>query len=224
MVLYLFLNEKNLHASRNKLKGNPRIVKFDPATLWMKGLRTPSPSYSSLEELVKNDKQFRAFKKEKPTTWRKLTEPGNIVDMTDMVLATDRDNSQAGNMLMHLVKGSRNSKQFSGIHHLPDPLPHYIENFKIIEPLDKFGVYTASFEIREENGKALQKENNSTIFPKGWSRQQLYDECLFALNHKFKIEGASSSYRSTTISGIPVEIHFDKDEKKIRTLYPVWTP
>lgn len=91
MVLYLFLNEKNLHASRNKLKGNPRIVKFDPATLWMKGLRTPSPPYSSLEELVKNDKQFRAFKKEKPTTWRKLTEPGNIVDMTDMVLATDRD-------------------------------------------------------------------------------------------------------------------------------------
>lgn len=223
MTLYFFLNEPKIYQSRNKLKGNPRIVKFDPAIFWMRELKTPSPSYATVEELVENDKRFKEFKKQRPSTWRKLTLPENIVEFADMVLSSDYDASQAGRMLLHLVEGSRKSKQFSGIHHLPDPLPHYIKHFKIIEPADKFGVYTASFEILEGNGKILQKENNSTLFPKDWSRQRLYDECLYALNNKVKAETSLCFYRSKTICGIPVEIYFDPEEKNIRTLFPIRT-
>lgn len=223
MTLYFFLNEKNLYRSRNNLQGNPRIIEFDPTTFWTKGLKAPSPSYATVEELVKKDKRFRDFKKGKPTTAAKLAKPANVIQIKDLVLTSDRDNSQAGRMLLHLIEGKRYPKQFSGIHHLPFPLPPHIVGFRIIEPPDKFGVYTAQFEIQEKNGKLLRKEKHSTLFPKHWSPQRLYDECLFALNRKIKLEGTISTYRSTTISGIPVEIHFDQEEKEIRTLYPLRT-
>lgn len=220
-IKYFFLNEKKLFHSKNKLRGNPRIVKFDPTMFWLKGLSEPTPSFSTVSELVQKDKRFKQFKKERPKTALLLTNEENIINLKDMVLASSRDDSQAGRMLLHVIEGTRASKQFSGIHHLPDPLPDYVINFQIVEQPNHLGVYTATFQIREKDGTILEKENISTLFPKDWSPQKLYDECLVALNKKVKIDGTKASYTSFTLSGIPVEIHFDESEERIRTLYPI---
>lgn len=218
---YFFLDDKNFYHTRNKLRGNPRIIKFDPATFWLRGMTTPNPSFSTVEELIKRDKRFKQFRKERPSTASLIAKEENVINVKDMVFSSDSDNSQAGRMLLHLIEGNRKAKEFTGIHHLQYPLPQFIENFKIIDPPNKQGVYTASFEVREANGKKLTKKNTTTLFPKDWSLQQVYDECLYALNNKIRIEGTQSAYRSMTLSGIPVEIHFDKEEKVIRTLYPI---
>lgn len=223
MTKYFFLNEKKLHKSKNTLRGNPRIVKFDPSIFWIRNMPEPNPSFPSVMELVQKDKRFKEFKKERPKTASLLMLNENIIDIRDMVIASSTDNAQAGKMLMHLIEGNRTSKQFTGIHHLPDPLPAYIINLRVIEPPDIYGVYRASFQLLDQDGSILEKENISTLFPSNWSKQKLYEECLYALDHKTPFQGSRSFYTSETFSGIPVEMHFDSSGEKIRTLYPIRT-
>lgn len=220
---YVFLNDNNLFHTGNKLIGNPRIVKVDPYVFLMNDLKISNPSYDTIEDLANNDKAFKQFKKRKPAAAAKIIMDENVIFMKSMVLASEYDNDQAGNMLLHLVEGDRRRKEFTGIHYLPAELPAYVGNFKVIDPPDQLGVYTASFEIVTKSGKTLPKKNITSLFPRDWSLQRLYDECLYALNHKTKIDSTKPSYRSVTKCGIPVEIHFDKAEEKIKTLYPIRT-
>lgn len=218
---YFFLDDKRLYKTRNKLKGNPRILKFEPEYFWTSGFPTPTPSYESIKDLIQKDSRFKKFRKERFSTSKLLIQEENIIDIRNMIFTRSNDDSNAGRMLLHLIEGNRKADTFTGIHYLPNPLPGYIHNFKLVDPPNEQGIYTASFEIQEENGKVLRKENLSTLFPGEWSFQKLYDECLYALNHRIKSDQFQSFYKSITRSGIPVEIYFDKTESTIRTLYPI---
>jgi Bacterial EndoU nuclease len=216
---YFFLNEKDLHYSDNKLIGNPQIIKFDPSMFWLMGLSTPSPSYSSIEKLIKSDKRFKEFSKRKHSTSKLLAMEENITLIKDAILTSESDDNQAGNMIRHIVEGNRMSKDFTGIHHITDPLPYHIKNYQEIAPPNEKGVYVASFEV-VKNGKTLRKEKESTMFPKNWSNQRVYDECKYALENRIQDKAEPRLYKSVTLSGIPVEMYFD-DNGKIKTLYPI---
>lgn len=218
---YYFVNY-NVVFTGNKLAGNPRIVKINPSHFWSKGAPLPSPSYETLEELKQLDKGYRNFKKIRPSTAKLIASPEHIQEMHDVMIGSKYDDAQMGNMLKHLMEGTMKSKEFSGIHYLPTPHPDFITNYKEIAPPNHVGVYTASFEIRKGK-KILIKKDNSTIFPKDWSRQRVYDECLFALNNRIKVgvNQESIAYKSSTKSGIPVEIYFNLAETRINTLYPI---
>lgn len=126
-------------------------------------------------------------------------------------------------MLSHLISGDRHGNNgFTGVHHLSDPLPNYIEDYQLIEPENAQGIYVAKFALRRD-GRKLTKEFPSTLFPKAWTKQQIYEECIFAIENKKPFEGSKTFYKSSTISGIPVEIFFGEDGV-LRTLYPVRVP
>lgn len=218
---YYFINE-NVAYTGNVLPNNPRIVKINPMHFLTKGLPPPMPNFETLDELLAHDKRYEDFKKIRPGTSKIITLPEHIHEMQDVIIGRQSDIDQMGNMLKHVMEGLIKGREFSGIHYLPTPLPDFIINFKEIAPPDHFGVYIASFEIKKGND-SLTKRYNSTIFPKDWSRQKVYDECLYALNNKIKVVTKKKSvlYNSSTLSGIPVEIYFNLDETRINTLYPI---
>jgi len=218
---YMFVNDKHFHYTGNHLAGNPRIIKFDPYIFPMNGLKIPNPSYESVAELVCKDRAYKEFKKLRHSTALLIAMEENINFITKLVLSDDNDDDQAGNMIKHVIEGNRKSKDFTGVHHLSSTLPKHIVNLKIIDPPNHQGVYTASFDIISENGKVLSKKDGSTLFPSDWTEQKVYDECLYALKYRVKQDDSGCYFRSTTHSGIPVEIFFDNEGKRITTLYPI---
>lgn len=217
---YFFLNEPNLFVQGNRFKKNPRIVKFDPATFWISECPLPKPSFNSINDLIKKDKRFVDYRKQRPNTWKFIIEDDIIIDLSELIFTGERDDEQAGNMLLHLINGAQNGKQFSGVHYMPNPIPSMFSDFKEIAPIDSKGVSIATFKM-VINDKVREKENGSSLFPRNWSPQKLYDECLYALNNKVIDSISENIYRSQTISGIPVIIHFNSTHTRISTLYPI---
>lgn len=220
---YFFLDDRNFYRSRNTLRGNPRIIKFDPYMFWIKRMDIPSPSFSTVNELSKKDQRFVRFRKERPRSAALLSRENHIIDTRDLVLTGNADHIQAGRMLLHIIEGNRNTKEFSGIHFLPLELPTYVKNFVEVEPPNEQGISRVTFDIENDNGKLLKKKDDgfSTLFPRHWSFQDLYDECLFALEHRVRIPESQNSFTGATRSGIPVEMHFNEKGNFINTLYPI---
>lgn len=189
----------------------------------IKGLDIPSPSFSTVNDLLKKDLRFGRFKKERPKSAMLLSQDNRIIDTRDLILTGNADNTQAGRMLMHVIEGRRNSKEFSGIHFLPKELPPYVKNFVEFEPPNAQGISRVTFDIENDKGKLLKKKDDgfSTLFPRHWSLQDLYDECLFALEGRVGIPGSRNSFTGRTRSGIPVEMHFNETGDFIKTLYPI---
>ena len=102
------------------------------------------------------------------------------------------------------------------------PIPSFIKDFTVIKSPDKNGVYIATFKVEKGNGRVIPKKEPSTMFPTNWSIQQFYFECYHALQNKVKVEVSDTLYKSTTHSGIPVEIYFSP-QGRFRTIYPIYS-
>jgi len=136
---YFFIAEPRVHHTGNNLRGLPRVGKFDPLDFLIKELPPIKPSYENISALIHQDRRFKEFKKTHPKSWKIVAAEENVIELKDLILASNRDDSQAGNMLLHLVEGNRKRKEFIGVHYLGDPLPTFITNFKSSNPRMKKG-------------------------------------------------------------------------------------
>jgi hypothetical protein len=216
--VYKFLND-NIFLSGDSLSSGPRIIKVS-----LDKIPLGKPHYQTLEDLTNFDNEFLEFRKTNHQWSATITKPENIINSKDFVLTTNEGDTNSLNalLLMHSISGSRERKHFTGIHHVELPIPSFIRDFTLTKSPDKNGVYIATFKVEKGNGRVIPKKEPSTMFPTHWSIQQFYFECYHALQNKVKVEGSDTLYKSTTRSGIPVEIYFSP-QGRFRTIYPIYS-
>lgn len=216
--VYKFIND-NVFLSGDSLSTGPRIMKAS-----LNKVPLGKPYYQTLEDLTGFDAEYLELKKTNQQWTVTITKPENIINAKDFILTTNQGDANSINalLLMHSISGSRERKHFTGIHHVELPIPSFIKDFNVIKSPDKNGVYIATFKVEKSNGRVIPKKDASTMFPTHWSAQQFYFECYHALQNKININGSNTYFKSTTHSGVPVEIYFSQ-QGRFRTIYPVYS-
>jgi len=218
LEVYKFIND-NVFLSGDSIFSGPRIIKAS-----LDKIPLGSPYFQTLEDVINFDAEFLEFKKANYQWSLTITKPENIINAKDFVITTNEGdiNSLNALLLMHSISGSRSRKHFTGVHHIELPIPSFVKDFNVLKSPDKNGVYEATFGIEKGNGRVIYKKESSTMFPTQWSVQQFYFECYHALQNKVAIEDSNFHYKSTTHSGVPVEIYFSP-QGRFRTIYPIYS-
>ena len=218
LEVYKFIND-NVFLTGDSISNGQRIIKAS-----LDKIPLGKPYYQTLEDLINFDQEFLEFKKVNYQWSLTITKPENIINVKDFVITRNEGDANSLNalLLMHSISGNRSRKHFTGIHHIELPIPSFVKDFNVVKSPDKNGIYLATFGVEKGNGRVIYKKESSTMFPTHWSVQQFYFECYHALQNKVPVKDSNTYYKSTTHSGIPVEIHFSP-QGKFRTIYPIYS-
>ncbi|XOV93716.1 MAG: EndoU domain-containing protein [Bacteroidota bacterium] len=204
---------------KDSINPGPRIICYESSQMNI------DDSFDSIENLKKSDKQYIQFKKTNADRAELILEPEFIVNVKDLVLTAnpkDRPPHQDYLLLMHTLSGKSFGKKYAGLHFVPYPIPPWIILTEE-DPSDINGVWRAQIKIKR-NSKILSKRGQrSTLFPRDWNFQRVFDECLYALANKSLTNESNQgkSYNSSTRSGVPVKIFYGSDGK-FKTIYPAY--
>lgn len=176
--------------------------------------------YNSLNELRKNDKEWKAYYIKDSKSAEKICNNEFIISVQDFVLTPDdKDfNKVSFKLLKHTVFGEL-SNEITGIH-LYSKLNKKITKIEKIKVEDKRGVWVANIEYYSKERNKFYLKTESTMFPLSWDPTTYMFEIYHAYINKENHITDKEKYHSTTMSGIPVE--FIINEGIIRTVYPLY--
>lgn len=204
----------------NDLSPGPRIFKTSidfPFTF-----NNGDGPYKSIRALKRNSLIFKRLTQQNGKRVAQILQEKNIVEFTNTVIPYPRNKGIPRDMLRmitHATKGNIVKGQITGVHYYD---PEKIKIVEVIETSSKNGVWSAIIKYYDRNSDQwLLKDKPSTLFPKEWTIQQLFYECMHALESKDieLVKGSKNKYVSYTYSGI--EVHLVKVNGKLKTIYPV---
>ena len=142
----------------------------------------------------------------------------NFIMVTD-VIKTAADATYSFDYIAafeHTTKG-RGNKNVGGGHFLKGDQIRIVNEIGV----NYLGVIKAFIEIYNGNtNKWMPKEHETTLFPRSWDYQKLFDEFIYTSEQLVKVETAEYKYRAQTTCGIEVE--FIKRDNKIISFYPIF--
>ncbi|MBL1279101.1 MAG: EndoU domain-containing protein [Fluviicola sp.] len=206
--------------SDNDLSPGPRIFKT-PLDFLIKFSRGDGP-YKSLRSLKRNSTIYKELSRSNSRRIQQILKDKNIVEFTNNLIPYPRNKGIPQDMLRmitHSTNGLITKGKISGIHFY-DP-----EKVRIVEELDfdeKSEVWEAVIEFYDKKKDVWRlKDNPSTFFPKKWTVQQLFYECMHALEDSDMqlVRGAEHKYKSQTLSGI--HVYIIKKNNLLKTIYPI---
>lgn len=206
--------------SANDLAAGPRIFKT-PTDFGVKFNRGDGP-FKSLRNLKRNSPIYKRLSKNNTKRLQQILKEKNIVELTNTLIPYPKDKGIPQDMLRmitHSTKGHITKGKVRGIHFYDSRKVKILKEFETDE---KSGVWNALIEYYDkQTDKWYVKDEASTFFPKNWTFQQLFYECMHALENQNMqlVEGSKSKYVSRTITGIAV--HIVKIKGKLKTIYPI---
>ncbi len=221
MYLYYIL-KKTWTTDKEGLKEGVRISKI-PGELVFTGTQFlefdyGNGPYDSLESLKKESTIFKELAKSDSKRASQILEEKNISIVKELVKTHPSQEYpiEFVDLIDHSIRGRIKNGKLSGIHFYDK------DKIKIIKKTDsnEKGVWKAKFKFRHPKTNLwIEKNEETTFFPKNWDIDKLFHELYHAFLTKKKIYDTQHIFESETLSGIKVKIV----EKNgiLKSIYPI---